>query len=53
MVEDGFAILKTGQSQTAMAREAVFMLAKIESELTRESNRRPALSILRKSWILR
>jgi D-tagatose-1,6-bisphosphate aldolase subunit GatZ/KbaZ len=34
MVEDGFAILKTGQSQTAMAREAVFMLAKIESELT-------------------
>jgi D-tagatose-1,6-bisphosphate aldolase subunit GatZ/KbaZ len=43
MVEDGFAILKTGQSQTAMAREAVFMLSKIESELTRESNRRTAL----------
>ena len=33
MVEDGFAILKTGQSQTFTAREAVFMLSCIEDEL--------------------
>jgi D-tagatose-1,6-bisphosphate aldolase subunit GatZ/KbaZ len=33
MVEDGFAILKTGQSQTFTAREAVFMLSCIEGEL--------------------
>jgi D-tagatose-1,6-bisphosphate aldolase subunit GatZ/KbaZ len=33
MVEDGFAILKTGQSMTAAAREAAFMLARVEEEL--------------------
>jgi D-tagatose-1,6-bisphosphate aldolase subunit GatZ/KbaZ len=33
MVEDGFAILKTGQSQTYAAREAVFLLNHIEEEL--------------------
>lgn len=33
MVQDGIAILKTGQSQTGMAREAVFMLNYIEKEL--------------------
>jgi D-tagatose-1,6-bisphosphate aldolase subunit GatZ/KbaZ len=32
MVEDGFAILKTGPVQTAAVREAVFMLARIEEE---------------------
>jgi D-tagatose-1,6-bisphosphate aldolase subunit GatZ/KbaZ len=33
MVEDGFAILKTGQCQTSAAREAVFMLNYMENEL--------------------
>lgn len=33
MVVDGIAILKTGQSQTAAAREAVFMLNYMEEEL--------------------
>ena len=33
MVEDGIAILKTGQSQTAAVREAAFMLNYIEEEL--------------------
>jgi D-tagatose-1,6-bisphosphate aldolase subunit GatZ/KbaZ len=32
LVEDGFAILKTGQSLTAAVREAVFMLARVEEE---------------------
>lgn len=42
MVEDGIAILKTGQSQTGMAREAVFMLTYIEEELL---SRKPGASI--------
>ena len=33
MVEDSFAILKTGQSQTNAAKEAVFMLNSMEEEL--------------------
>jgi D-tagatose-1,6-bisphosphate aldolase subunit GatZ/KbaZ len=46
MVEDGFAILKTGQSQTFTAREAVFMLSYIEEELL-SHNRRAQLSRFR------
>lgn len=42
MVDDGIAILKTGQSQTGMAREAAFMLTYIEEELL---SRKPGASL--------
>ena len=43
MVEDGFAILKTGQSQTNAAKEAVFMLNSMEEEILRfNSNVKPS-----------
>jgi len=43
MVEDSFAILKTGQSQTNAAKEAVFMLNIMEEELLRlNSNMKPS-----------
>ena len=53
MVEDGFVILKTGQSQTNAAREAVFMLNLIEEEILKiRKDMKPSLFMDILDWTM-